>query len=117
MSEFTENTEFILTKIDSLVQKALPSIEKGGEMFVRYHALTQVITYIVVLMVAIYLMIIFWKNLTKVDLDVFNREAIVCMLTFFPLLFSAMYSIIELTSFIQAIVAPEIYTIMKVIGQ
>lgn len=125
--DLKQNTEFILTKIDSLMQGAMPYLEKGSEEVIKYQLVKfwaeWAITFILVFCLA-YAVLKVCKKLYSLDdeKDIFMHNYglpifIVGTLGFIVSIALFIVSCIEFTSLILSFTYPEMFAIMELLGK
>lgn len=121
-----QNTEFVLTKIDSLMNKAMPHLEKGAEEVIKYKVIEFRVQYLIIILVWITLAIAIkklsriliddkWNGLEDGDLIALFIVGIVALSI--GLIVTTAFSLLEATSFILSFTSPEIFAILQLIGR
>jgi len=118
-SVFQNNTEFVLTKLDSLFQKAHPSLVGMSEEMVKYSSLSYLWTYLLGFGLFIgFFSLIIW-SIRKIHLaektSVEEFWTGVAIFAGFGSFFMSMIVLIGCRSFFQALFSPKAFTVMEIL--
>jgi len=121
--DIQQNTEFILSKVDSLMQGAMPYLEKGGEEIIKYKVVEFRATAILCLLFPLMLLIgiVFLTKGIKVFDKESPKDAIYIILGAVLTLIGLTTTLLELgpriPKFVLSFTSPEMFAIMELIGK
>lgn len=122
--DFQQNTEFVISKLDSIINNAMPFVEKGAEEVIKYKLIEFRAEYIIGLVLCLLCLAIGYKCIKKAIIEDGSNNnddlpfifSVIGAFTCFVVAFCfGIFVVFETTAFILSFTSPEIFAIMQLI--